>query len=289
MRSFERIDPYVRRVAQFIIAEPKGRPVPKSAYDHRIAYVLRGCFAMEIDGRAFPCAPHTLLYWRPGQWYRVIPEEGSPADLLTVFFDFDQDRAGMRIPASPPTRETFDPRWVGEGASFAESTPFEAPFAWPRAAGLGMRLAAMRRATLLEQPFVGAYLNAQLRLLLLEMACRHATLREAPALGPHEAERALAYLHHNANRQAHCAALAQELHYHPNALNRLVKATTGLSMHAFIQRIRVQNARDMLEHTEETVVDIAQALGFVDSSHFAKVFRQHTGMSPQAYRQANRV
>ena len=52
----------------------------------------------------------------------------------------------------------------------------------------------------------------------------------------------------------------------------------------YLHRWRVRQARRLLEETGRSVTDIAGAVGFPDSGHFARVFRQETGVSPREYR-----
>lgn len=51
----------------------------------------------------------------------------------------------------------------------------------------------------------------------------------------------------------------------------------------FIQR-RIAHAKDCLRSTNLRVVDIAASVGYGSPSHFAKVFRDQTNMSPKEYR-----
>ena len=44
-------------------------------------------------------------------------------------------------------------------------------------------------------------------------------------------------------------------------------------------------ARRMLRETKKSVVEIALDVGYTNPSHFAKLFRRQTGLSPSDYRQ----
>ena len=54
---------------------------------------------------------------------------------------------------------------------------------------------------------------------------------------------------------------------------------------AYITKVRVLMARRALERSDRAVGGIALDLGFYDQSHFTRVFRQQTGLTPLAYRQ----
>ncbi|MBQ7206697.1 MAG: helix-turn-helix domain-containing protein [Lentisphaeria bacterium] len=70
----------------------------------------------------------------------------------------------------------------------------------------------------------------------------------------------------------------------PGYLNEFMRRSIGQGAAEYVIRCRVEQARDLLEHTEKSVSEIAVSVGFYDTSHFIRAFRRHTGMTPGAYR-----
>lgn len=70
--------------------------------------------------------------------------------------------------------------------------------------------------------------------------------------------------------------------------NRSFKAATGAPPHQWLLRQRVKRAVDLLAATELTLSDIALSCGFADQSHLTRVFRNHIGMPPGAWRSQRR-
>ena len=64
----------------------------------------------------------------------------------------------------------------------------------------------------------------------------------------------------------------------------LFRQSTGTSPHQYVTRLRVERAKPMLLGSNASIADIASTTGFVDQSHFAKVFRRLTGFAPRAWR-----
>jgi AraC-like DNA-binding protein len=60
---------------------------------------------------------------------------------------------------------------------------------------------------------------------------------------------------------------------------------TGDSPLRYLNRIRVEKARHMLRNEQRSITDIALDCGFSSSQHFARVFREFSGVTAQAYRQ----
>jgi len=66
-------------------------------------------------------------------------------------------------------------------------------------------------------------------------------------------------------------------------LIRVFRAATGMTPHAWQLNARVNQARRWLQSGHE-IDDIAYRLGFADQSHFQRVFKAHTGVTPGCYR-----
>lgn len=64
---------------------------------------------------------------------------------------------------------------------------------------------------------------------------------------------------------------------------------TGYSPIAYVQRIRVEEAKRRLERTEESVEAVSWHVGYEDSAFFRRLFKRTTGLSPGTYRRRYRV
>lgn len=78
--------------------------------------------------------------------------------------------------------------------------------------------------------------------------------------------------------------IAEKLGCSADYLSHLFNTETKERLTHYIQRIRVGGAILALETTALTVSEIAYASGFSDPAYFARVFKQHKGMTPQEYR-----
>ena len=70
----------------------------------------------------------------------------------------------------------------------------------------------------------------------------------------------------------------------PRHFKRRFKKATGDSPLAYLQRLRIEQAKKRLEETLETVDEITWLVGYEDSNSFRKLFRKYTGVSPNQYR-----
>ena len=52
----------------------------------------------------------------------------------------------------------------------------------------------------------------------------------------------------------------------------------------YVNRLRIDEAQALLRTSEQTITDIALAVGFTNHTHFYRVFQQLVGCSPSVYR-----
>lgn len=80
--------------------------------------------------------------------------------------------------------------------------------------------------------------------------------------------------------------VAEKLGIHPNYLSTLFKNGTGVSYSQYLRDIRINKAKHLLKTTNRKLYDIAKAVGYNDSSHFHRVFKKETGISPGKYKKS---
>ena len=94
----------------------------------------------------------------------------------------------------------------------------------------------------------------------------------------------ISYIENHCTEKLTCAQVASAFSYHPNSLNRIMRAEMGRSLHEIITRTKINAAIRLLTETDVSITDIAYQIGFYDRAHFAKTFREVTGQSPSVFR-----
>ncbi|MEH7414467.1 helix-turn-helix transcriptional regulator, partial [Neobacillus drentensis] len=77
--------------------------------------------------------------------------------------------------------------------------------------------------------------------------------------------------------------LAKITNFHPNYFISIFKDFTGHSPIQYINRRRIEKAKEMLVISELTISTISDSLG-LELSYFSRMFKELTGLSPRAYR-----
>jgi transcriptional regulator GlxA family with amidase domain len=64
---------------------------------------------------------------------------------------------------------------------------------------------------------------------------------------------------------------------------------TGLTPIAYVQRLRIEDAKRRLERTDASVDEISWRVGYEDAAFFRRLFKRTTGLAPGAYRKRFRI
>lgn len=94
----------------------------------------------------------------------------------------------------------------------------------------------------------------------------------------------LTYLRKNYQKDVSLDELAAQVFLSKDYFARMFRETTGMPTSAFLQKIRVEEACNLLTGTSLTIKDIAQHCGFHDIKYFYNVFKRLTGLTPRQYR-----
>lgn len=66
-------------------------------------------------------------------------------------------------------------------------------------------------------------------------------------------------------------------------LSRIFKKQLGVSPIAYLERVRIERAMDLIQRDEMSLAEVAQTVGFADQSHFTRRFKHYVGQTPGAY------
>lgn len=86
------------------------------------------------------------------------------------------------------------------------------------------------------------------------------------------------------NRDIRLSQLAKLYFLNAQYLCRLFRKETGTHFSEYVNRVRIDNAKHLLEHTEEDIIRIAGKVGFANVTYFNRLFRRYTGMNPGMWR-----
>lgn len=92
------------------------------------------------------------------------------------------------------------------------------------------------------------------------------------------------YIHHHISESITVEQIAGEVYLSRPYLSRCFKNETGESLSSFILRTKTEEGKRLLRYSDKPLTAIAAYLGFSSSSHFSRVFRKYTSITPREYR-----
>lgn len=96
--------------------------------------------------------------------------------------------------------------------------------------------------------------------------------------------RALHYINHNYMNDIKLGDICRELGYSLPYLSMKFKTVFGIGYVQYVQKLRVEHAMRLLVHTDKSVAEVAQSVGYHDLKAFYAVFHKFADVSPAQFR-----
>jgi AraC family transcriptional regulator len=127
--------------------------------------------------------------------------------------------------------------------------------------------------------------------IMLEIVAAFGRKRAAAAVHtkpPTWLRTACEFMHENAFVSLTMAQIAREAGRHEIHLAREFRRFFGMSVGAYLRRLRTDQAQRLLLKPQMSISEIAQSCGFASHSHLCREFKAHFGITPSEYRARNR-
>lgn len=290
--------------ARLFLKEPDELPVYVERLVHReadlpplhehefyeLVYIVHGHAVHYFENKAYPLRGGDLLFIRPGQFHTYMLESNGSIELINCLF--------LQRLFDPLWRQAIDP---GNSIEAFLLYPFlgRAEEFHPR---ISLELADARRVErLLEEMLEEQARRRQQHAAILKLKMfelfqlmiryqNEAIHRAQAASGQHADMRAIMirrvhqFLAENAEQKHDMNRLAHYYGISSRHLNRLFKQDTGMTIVEMLHYIRIENAKQLLLHTNDRIIDIATKVGYDDTSFFTKLFIRKVKCSPGQYR-----
>lgn len=220
-------------------------------------------------------------YWLDGRWQRA---EYTAGDLVwmpaaEVFPKVQIDRA------VPLLQLAIDPQIIdriagSSGAQIGTSVKFRDPLVYQIGISLQQELAASG----MDSKLYADSMTIALATHLWHRYGHTSTPKISGGLSAKNVAIVRDYVRENLDAPLSLAELAALVQLHPHYFASLFKQSLGISPYRYILQRRIDRAQSYLAQSEHSIVEICQLVGFQNQSHFTRVFRQHTGVTPKVYR-----
>ncbi len=246
-----------------IFAKP-GREIfrPKGREDFLLFFVARGEETFYFDVQKTARAGDFILY-APGEKQHHATLGTGTAEFYYVHFRCDRLPDGINMESS----RIYPTSLSGVSQIFEE----------------------ILSETLEKKPHYEALCLAKL-LALFAMIARESTHTQASGGAEHRhIARAIQHIGKNCEKNLSLEEYAAMCHMSKYHFLRIFKSVTGQTPIEYRMRIRIENAKEMLDLGELSIAEIGEKLGFSSAAHFSDVFKKNTGFSPRNYSKSKQL
>ncbi|NBD27384.1 response regulator [Paenibacillus glycinis] len=99
-----------------------------------------------------------------------------------------------------------------------------------------------------------------------------------------EMKKAVSYIHENYHRDLNMATVSNHVSLNYSYFSQTFKEFTGESFVVYLKRVRIRQAKALLEETDVRIYEISERVGFENAKQFNRVFRELEGISAMEYR-----
>ena len=79
-------------------------------------------------------------------------------------------------------------------------------------------------------------------------------------------------------------SLSEQFDIPTSTLKRCFKGVYGTTIHHYLKECRINAAKRLLQESDQSILEIANAVGYENGSKFTSAFKEATGVTPSAYR-----
>lgn len=136
--------------------------------------------------------------------------------------------------------------------------------------------------------FQEGYQRSLLNLLLYKLVRQNRTQALPKPEEMNRMGQVIHYIHSHYWEDINLEKLAQMFYISPYYLCREFKAYTNSTIIQYINVTRIMNAQRKFMETDKNITEISKETGFSNLTHFNRVFKSVTGMTPSGYRKSHR-
>jgi AraC-like DNA-binding protein len=96
------------------------------------------------------------------------------------------------------------------------------------------------------------------------------------------------YIHSNFEKAISVQMLAAMENFNVSYYIEWFNKKTGMTPNGYIQKLRLEKAKEYLIDTELSLLVVSQMVGYEQQSSLTRLFKKHESISPSAYRKKNR-
>ena len=228
--------------------------------DNRLFYCLGGKGIIEIDGESYRVSKDTVIMWRSGMRYKYLPDENDPYYFCGINFDLSLNNMAKKTPINPVAKEDYCIEKLVERVYVDDVELFNKVIVRDDASNFKYLFEKLETEYRLKKLLYEKKTSAILTEILSELT--RCALSEATGSAEKNVDEILLYIESHCTENLSNAKIGKQFNYHPNHINSLIVRHTGVSLHGYLLRCRIQRAADLLNESDDSVKEAEIKCGF---------------------------
>lgn len=245
-------------------------------HDCRIIYVKEGNGFFETKDNSFDLKAGYLLYCPAESIYKLAAL--SNLTLLILNFDLTWQSSHIKYAIAPVPIDTFHEKKNLTGNFVDDACFLNELFIIKHASEFFGSIREIVYEFSEHKIYYREKVGSQLKELLIRL-CRRKESGSDNSL-----DKVIDYIRVHYKEEISNRQLGELAGFHEYYLNRLFLKHTGLSLHKYLVKFRLKEARRLLLNTELSISEIGEQIGIYNCAYFSDCFSREYGMSPSKYR-----
>ena len=255
-----------------------------SRHDHyEMVYIKKGTATFMIDGIDVNMAANSLVIIKPQKSHKFIVRSEN-CELIVLYFHLQAQKEGASSHASlKDFVEYIEDESVGSYIYLKLGKKNDI-------INVIKRILRERMKPQVWGDFLSCILIMELFILLSrtlkqewEQSVKNRNLKLHELLNV-----AKEYIDQNYAKDLTLSQVAKYIYLSDSYFAHSFKDKFGISPKSYILKIRIEEAKDLLENTDMKIADVARSVGFSSQQRFNDIFRKYTAVTPLKFRQAKR-
>lgn len=279
--------PYV----SFVINRPdfrKWNVKERTIEDNELVLIADGEGTLRINKAKYICKKGSLLYLHQNEWHSLRSRPGSTINFFSVHFSYlcvnhNTEKWAYKTDINYYIKRTYykDPGWA------PNITPGRLPF--PSHMSLSeykniLNIFESLNRTYQVKPIGYSQKLTFLCLELIYLVTKNLFIGEQTDSTLDRVSRITDFLDRNYQRKISLKEICEVTSLTESNTIKLFRRNFGLTPINYLNKIRVNNAKEQLLKTQKSIKEIAYLNGFTDEYYFSRVFKKIENISPRMFR-----
>jgi len=233
------------------------------------------------------CGDFRASYMLDGKWHEVDYTKGDIAIIPT-----NQGFPKTQVDREVPLIELFvDPKLITRTAcELNHIDNIELVPQWqirdPLIENMGLALITELQSSGAESKLYADSMATALSMhLLSRYSSRKPQIRKySDGLPNYKLKEVIDYIQENLDKKLTQDELSRLVHMSPHYFANLFKKSMGMTPYQYVMKCRIEKAKQLLLKRDLKIVEVCGEVGFQNQSHFTRVFRQYTNVTPKRFR-----